>query len=318
MIRSQRPNGSTTVGTAFALALAIVSAPRRGLTQSTEGASSARPSPDDLRSAAEAYDQATRRYIRRDFAAAANWFEAADRLAPSVLALMGAIRAHRQIDGVEHAVRASTLALRLQVGYPNDPRARTLATRTLSDLAPHVGRVHVQCGRCELEVDGVIQRTDEFFIAPGVHRMRFRWSDTAVRERDIEVASGTDTTETAERPATPVPTAPPPPQSFRFHPAVPIAGAFVGVALGVGAGVSWSDALSRANSLMIAAANGTATQQAESAVYAAEDRTTGLLVGAVVVGAFTVGAAVFTRWRPPVVVPVHTADADMVMVTGQF
>ncbi len=304
--------------TALAVAIALVCSPVKAHAQGVDGASSARPSADDLRSAAEAYDQATRRYIRRDFAAAANWFEAADRLAPSVLALMGAIRAHRQITGVEHAVRASTLALRLQTRFASDARAVALAQRTLAELATQVGRIHVQCEQCELEVDGVIQRTDEFFIAPGVHHMRFRWPD-ATRERDIEVASGTDTSETEARPApAPAPLPPPPPLPFRFHPAVPIATAFVGVGLGVGAGVSWSDALNRANGLLAAAANGTATPQAERAVYAAEDRTTGLLVGAIVVGAFTVGAAIFTRWRAPVVVPARSADASMIVVAGQF
>ena len=258
--------------------------------------------------------------MRRDFAAAANWFEAADRLAPSALALTGAIRAHRQIDGTEHIVRAATLALRLQARYPNDPRARALAERTVAELAPQIGHVQIDCDQCEIEIDGVLQNSNEFYVAPGSHRVRMRWTEDAIREDDFEIAAGAETSRRGERPLPPAPAPPPPPPPppFRFHLAVPIVGGFATVALAVGAAISWSDAVTRADALIASAQNGVAMPDAERAEAAAEDRTTALLVSAIVAGTFSVGAGIFTRWRAPIVVPTHTADATLFTVVGQF
>lgn len=71
-------------------------------------------------------------------------------------------------------------------------------------------------------------------------------------------------------------------------------------ALGLGAGAiaSWVDAQAQASSLLRSAEQGTAMPGAERSVFAAEDRTTALLVTSLVVGGFAVGAAIFTRWVP--------------------
>jgi hypothetical protein len=301
-------------------------APRAARAQdasATSASAGAQPSAADLRSAAEAYDQATRRYMRHDFVQAANWFEAADRLAPSMLALMGAVRAHRQLEELPHLVRAATLALRLQSRYPNDPRARALAQRTLTELAPRVSRVRVECNGCEIEIDGVLQSSADFFVAPGAHRARMRWGESETRDDAFEIAAGAEMARHAERPpppASPPPPPPrhPPPQPFRFHVAVPIATGLATIGFAVGAAVSWVDALRQADALIHEAERGTFDANHEHAVYAAEDRTTGLLVTTIVLGAAAIGTAIFTRWRAPVVAPARAGDANMIIVTGRF
>ena len=89
---------------------------------------------DNLADAAAAFDTATQRFNRRDFPAAANYFESADRLSPSYQALAGAIRAHRQANGqpgagLVHAVGATTLALRMLERYPANRSGQGLIGR---------------------------------------------------------------------------------------------------------------------------------------------------------------------------------------------
>src|ERR1700722_13958311 len=83
-------------------------------------AAAAAPSPDQLSNAADAYDKGSVAVLHRDYAAAADWFELANRLAPHPLALQSAISAHEEA-GVFHLARAATLALTLETAGADDP-----------------------------------------------------------------------------------------------------------------------------------------------------------------------------------------------------
>jgi hypothetical protein len=258
----------------------------------------------DVRAAEEAFRRGGERYLRRDFGAASNFYEASYRSAPSWQALLGAIRSHRQSEGGYHLTRAATLSLEFVDRYSTQRAALRIAQSTLTDLSPRLFRLSVSCGECEIEVDGVLQGRSDFFLEPGPRTITAHWGERLSVRRTIECSAGQTQTLLLERPPPPPPPRvvepprpPPPPPPWRFHPAVPIASGVVGVGLLTGAAVAWwADALPRGRRLIENAQMGLATPEQERAVYAAEDRTTGLLVAGSVVTAFAVGSAIFTRW----------------------
>jgi hypothetical protein len=274
---------------------------------------------DTLADAAAAFDTATQRFNRREYAAAANYFESADRLSPSYQALAGAIRAHRQANsqpgsGLMHAVSAATLSLRMLERYPTNRRGTQQAQQLLNELSSRLARVTVECDACAVEVDGTLQNGRDFFTEPGAHSLTARWTVgeiTLSASRDINSSAGTTESLTLERPPLPPPPPrrdriddvappPPPPPAFRFPMYVPIAAGGVAVGLTVAASVSWwVDALPKGNRLIQSAMAGTATASEENAVYAAENRTTVFVVSAALVGGFAIGSAFFTRWGRP-------------------
>ncbi|MDP3275138.1 MAG: hypothetical protein Q8Q09_08090 [Deltaproteobacteria bacterium] len=261
----------------------------------------------DVRAAEEGFRRAGERYLRRDFAAAANFYEASYRSVPSWQALAGAVRSHRQAEGLYHMTRAATLSLQLREHYATNRRALALATQTLNELQPRLAHVTITCDGCEVEVDGVLQNSLDFFAEPGSRAIAAHWGERLEQRRTLELSAGQTETLTLERPIPPpepvVPVrtvvVPPPPPPFRFHPAVAIASGGVALGLGIGAAVSWwADALPKGAALIASARMGRATLEQERAVYSAEDRTSALVVGASIVGAFAVTAAILTRWRP--------------------
>lgn len=306
-----------------------------------QGSAFAQASSTDVqnrRAAAEAYDNGTARYLQRDFAAAANWFETADRLAPSPVALQSAIRAHREAGGIEHLARAATLALRLQSRYPNDARAQQFARRTLEALQSQLMRVTVQCGSCEIEVDSVLQSAPEFFVTPGRHTLRAHWPGGRTRERTIEASEGatqtvtfeeppaavaapvssppaTETSPTTSSPVTSVTSAGPapardvPPPRAGLSPVFFISGTAATLLFGALTVASWLDALEGGRQLIDEAARTHMRNlEREQSVHAAEDRTTALLITTGVVGtASLITGVFFTRWgdsRRTAVVPI--------------
>lgn len=274
----------------------------------------------DVRAAEEAFRRGGERYLRRDFGAAANFYEASYRSAPSWQALIGAIRSHRQADGGYHQVRAATLALEFSERYANQRAAMRVVQATLNDLGPRLFRLSISCAECEIEVDGVLQSRAEFFLEPGPRTITAHWGERDRVQRTLEARAGQTEALSLQRPPPPPstrpvgpPPPPPPPPPFRFHPAVPIASGAVGVGLLTGAAVSWwADALPRGRRLIENAQMGLATTEQENAVYAAENRTTGLLIAGSVVTAFATGAAIFTRWsfRSPRAEQAPAASSD--------
>ncbi|MBL8682211.1 MAG: hypothetical protein JNK05_23795 [Myxococcales bacterium] len=263
-------------------------------------------SAQDVRAAEEAFRRAGERYLRRDFNAAANFYEASYRSAPSWQALLGAVRAHRQSEGAYHMTRAATLSLELVERYPTQRPAMRIAQQTLTELSPQLYRVMITCdAECEVEVDGVLQTRRDFFLEPGSRTLTAHFGETLAQRRTVDARAGGTGEVGFTRPPPPPPPPrrdlppppPPPPPAFRFHPAVPIAAGAVGVGLLTGAAISWwADALPRGRRLIENANMGIFIPEQERAVYAAEDRTTGLLVAGSIITAFAGGAAVFTRW----------------------
>ncbi len=118
---------------AFPLALPIVVAPRLAF---------AAPEAAKVRTAAEEFDEAVRLYKQKDFAAAANHFEAADAAVASPKAVRLAIRSRSEAG---QAARAATLSAYALDKYPSDEETATVARETLDKLKPSLQEVKVSC-----------------------------------------------------------------------------------------------------------------------------------------------------------------------------
>jgi len=173
-----------------ALALAVALGALTVATASFAQQSGSPPGAVDRRAAADAYDNGTRRFMQRDFTGAASWFETADRMAPSSLALRSAIRAHREAGGPDHFARAATIAVRLRERYPLDPEATQTANRTLDQLSRNLVRVRVQCTGCEVEIDQTVQSGLDFFTTPGHHTVLGHMQGGARREQAFDAVPG--------------------------------------------------------------------------------------------------------------------------------
>lgn len=271
----------------------------------------------DRTAAAEAYDNGTRRFLQHDYAGAANWFETADRMAPSALALTNAMRAHQQAGGPEHFARAATLATRIAALYPTDTQAQRLAHRTLEQVGPQVGHVTINCGQCQIEADGTMQQGSDFFVTPGAHALIGHWPGGRANNASVEVAAGQTqaveirepaqhtvavaTSSSAPAGSSPIAVIQPhqdiAPSRGGLHPALFISGLVATAAIGGVAVWSWLDA-TRQGTALIQNAMTTHTRDLamEQAVQSAELRTTILDIAAAGVGAVTIGFLIFTRW----------------------
>jgi hypothetical protein len=106
------------------------------------GVALATPDAAKVRTAAEEFDEAVRLYKQKDFAAAANHFEAADTAVPSPKTLRLAIRSRAEAG---QAARAATLSAYALENYPSDEETVTVATETLDKLRPSLQEVKVSC-----------------------------------------------------------------------------------------------------------------------------------------------------------------------------
>lgn len=141
--------------------------------------------------AAAAYDRGTENYMNGDYAAAAEWFETAHRLAPAPAALMQAIRAHH--NG-QHFARAATLAHILQTDYPGEAQAVGYAEQILTETAPNLLRVDVECSDCEIDLDDAVQQGRTFYVEPDTHHTVIAHFSTGDVSRDVSGSAGDTTT----------------------------------------------------------------------------------------------------------------------------
>lgn len=118
---------------ALTLALPLVVAPRSAL---------AAPEAAKVRTAAEEFDEAVRLYKQKDYAAAANHFEAADAAVASPKAVRLAIRSRAEAG---QAARAATLSAYALDKYPADQETAAVAKETLEKLKPSLQEVKVSC-----------------------------------------------------------------------------------------------------------------------------------------------------------------------------
>ena len=124
----------------------------------------AEPSAQQRQAAAEAYDRGTAAYLSRDYVAAARWFETAHRMAPAAPALLQAVRANQR---AENTLRASNLALRLQIQYGQERSAARVAEPIVAAANRAYVRVDVTCASCTVDLDGTLQEWTSFYLEPG-------------------------------------------------------------------------------------------------------------------------------------------------------
>ncbi len=151
--------------------------------------------------AAEAYDRGTSGYMTGNYAEAAQWFETAHRMAPAPAALMQAIRAHQK---AENLARAATLALMLQEEYPGEAQAVQYAEQILTEAAPTLFRVDVDCSGCEIDLDDAVQQGRAFFVEPDTSHSIVAHFSTGDVSREVSGAAGESTTVELTAPAAPL------------------------------------------------------------------------------------------------------------------
>ncbi len=125
----------------------------------------AEPTARERSEAADAYDRGVSAFLSENYAAAAHWFETANRLAPSAAALMQAIRAN---DRAGNEMRSASLALRLSDDYPEEEQAIRATRQILADAQSRYFLVVVNCNEeCAIEVNGALEEHNRFFVEPG-------------------------------------------------------------------------------------------------------------------------------------------------------
>lgn len=137
--------------------------------------------------AAQAYDRGTAAHLAGNHERAAQWFETAHRLAPAAAALVQSVRSYGRSG---NTMRAATLALRLQVLYPN----HSAASRTMERALRHAGdfvRVDVECDEeCTIEVGGSLMGHTSFFLDPGADHEVTAEFETGNRVETVSGAPG--------------------------------------------------------------------------------------------------------------------------------
>ncbi len=169
---------------------------------------SSAPQPD-VAAAAEAFSNAQRAELARDFGRAAEFYELADSIAPSPEALRSAAK-NRYAAG--QPALAATLALSLLRRYGPDPESRELANRVLEETRPSLTRVALRCDApCLVSVGGLAVADEralshEFFVVPGRHPVAASFGDQRRDSQQIEARAGEDLELSFAQP-------PPPPSS---------------------------------------------------------------------------------------------------------
>ncbi len=156
----------------------------------------------DQQAAAEAYDRGSSAYLARNYRQAAQYFETADRLAPSPAALMQAVRSHQRAD---NDLRAASLALHLRDRYPDDARAQRAADGVLSRAESRYVRVDVRCDGCSLIVDGAVVDHPSFFVEPDSDHSVTAHFETGDARETVTGAAGEQRELSFEAPPAPEP-----------------------------------------------------------------------------------------------------------------
>jgi len=182
-----------------------------------ETTTAAEPSGQQRQAAAEAYDRGTAAYLSRDYVAAARWFETAHRMAPAAPALLQAVRANQR---AENTLRASNLALRLQIQYGQERSAARVAEPIVAAANRAYVRVDVTCDNCTVDLDGTLQEWTSFYLEPGGDHIVGAHFETGDAEaQHVTGAAGSQKPLSFTAPPPPPPEADPPPMGSRGWPA---------------------------------------------------------------------------------------------------
>jgi hypothetical protein len=242
--------------------------------------------------AARAFAEGQQAFDAKDYARAAEQFEAAYADKPHHAPLWNAARSwHRAGE----SVRAANLYARYLREAPPDARDRDNATAALAELSPHIGRLELHTvGVAHVTVDGVVPNGETVYVAPGEHVVE---ADGALG-KTVSVQAG----ETASVTLTPLPPPPPPeilPKPERpkkpLSPIVVYAGGALSLVAGglfIGSGL---DTVSKYD-----AYKSDRTQGKLDDAYASEARTNVLLGTAIGLAVITGVVAIFwTDWSGP-------------------
>jgi hypothetical protein len=151
------------------------------------------PTPAQVRTAAEAFDQGREAYKKEEYVEAAEQFEKADDNAPSSAAIELAIRARDKAGELDRAASLAALALKR---HPSEASLQKVAPDILRRASLELFQLTANCDTpCDLTVGGKIvhggadtQRS--FFVAPGKLTVRAGWSDGRSESKQIEGEKG--------------------------------------------------------------------------------------------------------------------------------
>lgn len=279
--------------------------------------------------ARDAYDLGTAAYKRGDWARAAQAYARADELAPSDVALESALDSALLADD---ALLGSELADRATSRRNVSEAIAKLAASARAKFAHKTGLVRVACPPkgCQAEIDGKSAEIGSIRRAlVGPHVAQFRRGSSAesltfqvAADQTVDISPRTDLAAREEPPPSPriseQPTPPPVAQRGGISPVWFVTGAAITVGLGVGAALSWSDALRKHERFDASGCDRTpkpGCAEASRDGIAAENRTTWLLGGAVAAGAVTAVLGLFlVRWRDAPAVAIG-AGHDVVTVS---
>jgi hypothetical protein len=149
---------------------------------------------DDVTGAANAFSRAQKAELSSDFAAAAEFYELADGLAPAPEALRSALRSRKAAGQLEiAAVHAEELLER----YPSDAKSTDLANATLDEASKKLMRFEAACRptACNLVVDGAAAGAEAkehqvLFLSPGKHEVLAAFGPARTEAQFAEGAAG--------------------------------------------------------------------------------------------------------------------------------
>lgn len=150
------------------------------------------PTPQQIKTAAEAFDRGIKAAQAGNFDEAAVQFETADREAPSPEALKAAIRARRD---AKQGARASTLAALALARHGTNQELAGFAQGVLDQFAPKLHKVAISCKpECLLVVDNKLIPAEAalettLYLDPGPHTVSAGWNEKN-QSRELSATAG--------------------------------------------------------------------------------------------------------------------------------
>jgi len=173
------------------------------------GARDSAPTAEQIKAAAAEFDQGRQAYRAKNYAEAAEHFEAADRNAPSAKTLDLAIRSRNKAGQLD---RAATLAALGLSRNPDNQGIKDIASSVLKRAKAELYRVDVQCNTpCDLVIGtkltfGRASKEKTVYVKPGEHELRAGWSGGRNASRKVTATEGGQTSVSFKEPPKPPPT----------------------------------------------------------------------------------------------------------------
>lgn len=162
---------------------------------SASGASAqdAEPTAEQIRTAAEAFDQGRAAYKSGAYVQAAEAFELADHNAPDATALEQALRARDKAGQLDRAATLAALALER---HPDKSSLAELARSVIERADDQLHKVRVTCDApCSLAIDNKIvhgaRSTDRvIYLEPGTRSVSAGWQEGGSAAEEVTAAAG--------------------------------------------------------------------------------------------------------------------------------